>query len=66
MNLFAVEDKKTYQKNTNRFKKSVLDVAIGEINKYTELEVWYTTKLELVIKLLGLLGSKCLQLLKIS
>jgi len=41
MNLFAVEDRKTYQKNTNRFKKSVLDVAIEEINKYTEIEVWY-------------------------
>lgn len=42
LNLFAVEDKKTYQKNTNRFKKTVLDVAIEEINKYTELEAWYT------------------------
>lgn len=42
LNLFAVEDKKTYQKNTNRFKKTVLDVAINEINKYTELEAWYT------------------------
>lgn len=41
MNLFAVEDKKTYQNNTNRFKKSVLDVAVREINEFTEIEVWY-------------------------
>lgn len=41
MNLFSVEDKKTYQNNTNRFKKSVIDVAIEELNEYTELEVWY-------------------------
>ena len=31
---------KTYQR-TAQFKRGVLDVAIDEINKYTELEVWY-------------------------
>src|SRR5699024_10914820 len=40
--LFGVEDKKTYQNNTGRFKVSVLDAAINEINYFTELEVWYT------------------------
>ncbi|MEZ7173754.1 hypothetical protein, partial [Sporosarcina sp. OR05] len=42
MRLFGVADKKTYKNNTGRFKKTVLDVAITEINTYTELEVWYT------------------------
>lgn len=42
--LFAVEDRKTYQKSTSEFKRGVLNVAIQEINKYTELEVWYTEK----------------------
>lgn len=41
MQLFNVEDKKTYQKNTGDFKKTVLDVAISEINEHTELEVCY-------------------------
>ena len=41
MKLFGVEDRKTYQKNTGKFKSTVLDVAIDEINKYTELEVRY-------------------------
>jgi len=41
MRLFGVENKKTYQNNTGRFKGSVLDIAINEINKFTELEVWY-------------------------
>lgn len=41
MKLFGVEDKKTYKSNTGRFKTSVLDVAIEEINRYTELKVWY-------------------------
>lgn len=41
MKLFGVEDKKTYQKNTGEFKRGVLDVAISEINKHTELEVRY-------------------------
>lgn len=42
MKLFCVEDKKTYQANTGRFKKTVLDVAIAEVNQYTEFEVHYT------------------------
>lgn len=40
MRLFGVENKKTY-KNSAQFKRGVLDVAIKEINQYTELEVWY-------------------------
>lgn len=42
MGLFGVENKKAYQKNTGDLKKAVLDVAIAEINQYTELEVRYT------------------------
>lgn len=42
MNLFSVENRATYNKNTNRFKHSVLDVAIKEINNHTELKIWYT------------------------
>jgi plasmid replication initiation protein len=41
MRLFGVEDRKTYQNNTAGFKRAVLDVAIAELNKYTELEVWF-------------------------
>src|SRR5699024_2689000 len=41
MKLFAVEDRKTYQKSTSEFKRGVLDVAIDDINKFTELEVLY-------------------------
>lgn len=41
MRLFGVENKKTYQNNTGRFKNTVIDVAIKELNKYTEFEVWY-------------------------
>lgn len=41
MKLFGVESRKTYQNNTGKFKSTVLDVAIGEINTYTELEVRY-------------------------
>lgn len=41
MRLFGVENKKTYQSNTGDFKKTVLDVAIAEINALTELEVRY-------------------------
>jgi plasmid replication initiation protein len=41
MRLFGVENKKTYQNNTGRFKDTVLDVSIAEINQYTELNVWY-------------------------
>lgn len=46
MRLFGVEDKKTYKNNTGRFKTSVLDVAIAEINQYTELEVRYVEEKE--------------------
>ncbi len=41
MKLFKVQDRKTYQKNTGDFKKKVLDIAIAEINEYTEFEIWY-------------------------
>src|SRR5699024_9353206 len=40
LRLFGVEDRKTYIDSTSQFKRGVLDVAISEINKYTELEVW--------------------------
>ncbi|MET3684470.1 plasmid replication initiation protein [Alkalibacillus flavidus] len=46
MKLFCVEDKKTYQNNTGRFRQAVLDVAIDEINQFTELEVNYTVERE--------------------
>lgn len=46
MELFSVEHVKSYQKNAGLFKKKVLDVAIDEINKHTELEVWYTEEKE--------------------
>lgn len=46
MKLFGVEDKVTYQKNTSRFKASVLDVAISEINKFTEIEIRYNEEKE--------------------
>lgn len=42
MKLFAVEERKTYKNSTAQLKRSVLDVAIAELNKYTELEVCYT------------------------
>lgn len=42
MTLFCVDDVKSYQKNTSVFKNKVLNVAVEELNKYTELEVWYT------------------------
>lgn len=41
MELFGVQDVKSYQENTGLFKKRVLDVAIKEIETYTELEVPY-------------------------
>lgn len=44
MKLFGVEDRKTYQSSTAQLKRGVLDVAIEELNRYTELEVWYTEK----------------------
>ena len=44
MKLFAVEHRKSYVKSAAQFKRGVLDVAIDEINEFTELEVWYTDK----------------------
>lgn len=41
MKLFGVEEKKSYQSNTGLFKSRVLNVAIEEINEFTELEVKY-------------------------
>ena len=41
MSLFGVEEKKSYQNNTGAFKKRVLDIAIEEINEFTELDVKY-------------------------
>src|SRR5699024_12386124 len=34
-------ERKTYQRSISDFKREVLDVAIEEINQYTELDVWY-------------------------
>lgn len=42
LEFFSVEKVKSYVKNTSVFKKKVLDVAIAEVNKYTELNAWYT------------------------
>lgn len=42
MKLFNVENRVTYKRSTSEFKRGVLDVAIREINEYTELDVWYT------------------------
>lgn len=42
MKLFSTEKVLSYKKNTSVFKNKVLNVAISELNKYTELEVWYT------------------------
>lgn len=42
MELFCVENVESYIRNTFVFKNKVLDVALKELNKYTELEVWYT------------------------
>ena len=42
MGLFNVGEVKSYQTNTSLFKTKVLDVAIEEINQYTELEIRYT------------------------
>lgn len=42
LELFSVEKVKSYRNNTSVFKNRVLDVAITELNKYTELKVWYT------------------------
>lgn len=41
MQLFGVGKVKSYQTNTALLKQKVLDVAVNEINQYTELEVRY-------------------------
>jgi|SRR5699024_7839573 len=41
MKLFGVEEKKSYQTNTGLLKKYVLDVAVTEINEFTELNLNY-------------------------
>lgn len=41
MKLFGVDNVKSYQNNTGLFKNKVLDVAIKEINRLTELEARY-------------------------
>jgi len=46
MRLFGVENVKTYIANTAQFKRTVLDVAIKEINEHTELEVRYNVEKE--------------------
>lgn len=46
MRLFNVEDRVTYQRNTARFKATVLETAIEELNEHTELKVWYVEKRE--------------------
>lgn len=44
MKLFGVEKRNTYIKSTAQFKRGVLDVAIAEVNEYTEFQVWYVEK----------------------
>lgn len=44
LNLFDIENVKTYQLNTNNFKQKVLDVAVKEINMFTEFQVTYKEK----------------------
>ena len=46
MKLFGVEKVKTYLENTAQFKRAVLNVAIKEINEYTELQVRYNIEKE--------------------
>lgn len=46
MKLFGVESKTAYQSNTSLFRQYVLDIAIEEINNYTELEVRYNVEKE--------------------
>ena len=41
MELFGVQNMKSYQENTGLFKTRVLDVAIKEIEEHTELEIVY-------------------------
>ncbi|TMN18838.1 replication initiation protein [Lentibacillus cibarius] len=41
MRLFGIENVKSYQSNTSLLKTKALNLAIDEINQYTEFEVWY-------------------------
>lgn len=41
LQLFGVSDRPAYIKNTSGFKRAVLDTAIDEVNKFTELKVKY-------------------------
>lgn len=41
-----MEDRPTYQKRISDFKSGVLDIAIKEVNKYMELDVWYKEQKE--------------------
>ena len=46
MNLFGVQEVKSYKNNTGVFKGRVLDVAVQEINEHTELQVSYKDEKE--------------------
>lgn len=46
LRLFGVEKKSSYVNNTSVFRKAVLDVAIEEVNRLTEIEVSYEAKRE--------------------
>jgi hypothetical protein len=46
MRLFGVDEVKSYQNNSGLLKQRVLDVAIAEINEFTELKVWYKEEKE--------------------
>lgn len=54
MNIFSVEKVKSYKKNTSLFKRNVLDIAVDEVNKYTE----YTCKYEEIKKGRAIIGFK--------
>lgn len=41
MRLFNVENKKSYTENTGLLKKYVLDIAVKEVNEFTEVDVKY-------------------------
>lgn len=43
MEVFGVSDSKTYQKDTSLLRTKVIDVAVKEINEYTEFEISYET-----------------------
>lgn len=41
MNIFSVENVRSYKENTSLFKANVLNIAIEEVNKYTEYQCTY-------------------------